>query len=390
MDSVLLDIGIILIFTRIGSIISRKIKMPAVLGTLIAGVIIGPSVFSLVKESEGLRLLSELGVIMLMFLAGMETNVKELKKAGLSSFLIALGGIILPLLFGTMCASLFFTNFYENLFVGVILTATSVSISVETLTELGSLNTKAGINILGAAVIDDILGLVVISFVLAASSTSNMQDKTAMYLALGLVLLKVIVFCLICILMIKFLPELINQIKFKKGEYDTAVIFSIAAALLLGYLAEALGIAAITGAYAAGLMLSSVIHKDFIEGKVKAISHYFLTPIFFASVGLSTNIGAMNKNILLLTILMLITAVLGKIVGCGGTARLCGLNKRESIQVGMGMVSRGEVALITTNLGLQNGIITEKLFIPTLIVVIGTTLITPVLLKLAFSHRNTN
>jgi Kef-type K+ transport system membrane component KefB len=188
---------LILIFTKIGGIISRKIKMPEVLGALVAGVILGPVVLNLVEYNDDIRLLANLGVIMLMFLAGLQTNVEEFKKAGLTSFIIAIAGITVPLVFGTISAYLFFNNFWENLFVGVILTATSVSITVETLKELGKLNSKAGINILGAAVIDDILGLILISIVLAVAITSESSNGTLGVFPLLFVLVKIILFCFI-------------------------------------------------------------------------------------------------------------------------------------------------------------------------------------------------
>ena len=171
MEKFLLEIALILIFTKIGGVISRRFKMPEVLGALVGGLVLGPAVLGLVHYTENVKMLSELGVILLMFLAGLETNLEELKKAGKTSFAIAMAGVIIPLILGTAAAYLFFTNFWENLFVGVILTATSVSISVQTLTELGKLNTKSGVNIIGAAVIDDVLGLVLISIVLAVSQT---------------------------------------------------------------------------------------------------------------------------------------------------------------------------------------------------------------------------
>jgi len=338
-----------------------------------------------VQVSEQITLLSELGVVMLMFLAGLETNLVELKKAGLTSLLIAMGGIILPLVFGTLSAYMFYSNFYENLFIGVILTATSVSISVEVLNELGKLNTRAGINILGAAVIDDVIGLLVVSFVLALGSSSK-AGAGSNYNSLLLVGGKVLLFCVISIVLIALVPKLLNKIPPEKLKPDVFAIFGLAFALIIGYIAQNLGIAAITGAYVWGLSLSSVKQKDFLSNKVKTLSSYLLTPIFFASVGLAVNLRTVDSSILLLTILLFVTAVLGKILGCGLVAKFCGLTNSESIQIGMGMISRGEVALITTNLGLQSGIITPQLFVPTLIVVIGTTLITPIALKLSFGR----
>lgn len=387
MEKVLLSIVLILIFTKIGGIISRKLKMPEVLGALIAGVILGPIVLNVVQYDDNIKLLANIGVIMLMFLAGLETNVEEFKKAGLSSLVIAVGGIILPLILGTLSAYLFFDNFWENIFIGVILTATSVSITVETLKELGKLNTRSGINILGAAVIDDILGLILISVVLAVAQTSGSSAGTSGTLSIIYVFIKIVLFCLFAIIGVLYLPKFIS--KFKNhikpgGEFFT---ISLAFAILIAYIAESLGIAAITGAYICGLIFSSFPHKEYLERNVKAISSGFLSLIFFASVGIQANLKGIDLNVILITLIMFIIAVVGKLIGCGCAARFLKMSRRESLQIGTGMISRGEVAIITANIGLQKGIISEEIFLPTLIVVILTTIITPVLLKLAYSHK---
>lgn len=383
MEKTLLSIVLILVSTKMGGIISRKFKMPEVLGALIAGVILGPVVLNLVQYDENIKLLSNLGVIMLMFLAGLETNVHEFKKAGLSSLLIAVAGIILPLVLGTLGASIFFDNFWENIFVGVILTATSVSITVETLKELGKLNTRAGINILGAAVIDDILGLILISIVLVLAQSSG----TSGTLSIIYVFIKIILFCLFSILGVIYLPKYINKFHNHIKPGRSLLTFSIAFAIFIAYIAESLGIAAITGAYICGLMLSSLPQKEYLERNIKAISSGFLSLIFFASVGIEANLNGLNLEIIFITLAMFIIAVVGKVIGCAGAARLIKMSRSESVQIGAGMISRGEVAIITANIGLQKGLISEEIFLPTLIVVILTTIITPILLKLAFSHK---
>ncbi|MHC6179988.1 cation:proton antiporter [Clostridium sp. JNZ X4-2] len=388
MEKILLNIVLILIFTKIGGMISRRLKMPEVLGALIAGVVLGPVVLNIVQYDDNIKLLADIGVIMLMFLAGLETNVEEFKKAGFSSFIIGVAGIVLPLVLGTLSAYLFFDNFLENVFVGVILTATSVSITVETLKELGKLNTKTGINILGAAVIDDILGLMLISVVLAVAQTSGSSTGEAEILSLVFVFIKIILFCVFAIMGVVYLPQFINKFKNHIKPGRELLTFSIASALLVAYIAEVLGIAAITGAYICGLIFSSFAHKEYVERNIKAISSGFLSLIFFASVGIEANLKGINLEVLFITIVMFITAVTGKLIGCGGAARLLKMSRHESIQIGTGMISRGEVAIITANIGLQEGIISEKIFLPTLIVVILTTIITPVLLKLAFSHHS--
>lgn len=388
MEQTLLSIVIILIFTNIGGIVSKKFKMPEVLGALIAGVIIGPVVLNIIQYDDNLKLLSGLGVIMLMFLAGLETDVEQFKKAGFSSFIIALAGVIVPLVLGTLGASIFFSNMWENIFVGVILTATSVSITVETLKELGKLNSKSGVNILGAAVIDDVLGLVLISVVLAVAQTSGSgAQETNMTLSMIIVFVQIIAFCVGAMLGVVYLPKLLNQLTKKLKSKRELLTFSIAFALLIAFIAEKIGIAAITGAYMAGLILSSLDVKEYLEKNVKAISSGFLTPIFFASVGIEANLEGVNTEMIMITVVMFIVAILGKLVGCGFAARMLKISKVESIQIGVGMISRGEVALITANIGLQNGIITEEVFLPTLIVVILTTIVTPLFLKMTFSHN---
>ena len=388
MEKTLLDIALILIFTKVGGIISKKFKMPEVLGALLAGVILGPVALNIVQYDDNIKLLANLGVIMLMFLAGLETNIEEFKKAGFTSFIIALVGVIVPLILGILSAYMFFNNTWENIFVGVILTATSVSITVETLTELGKLNTRSGINILGAAVIDDVLGLVLISVVLAMAQTAGSNTGSFDIIGLLFVLCKILIFCISSIAAMAYLPGVLNKFtKFIKPGREL-LTFSIAAAFVIAFIAEEIGIASITGAYICGLILSATTHKVYIERNIKAISSGFLSLIFFASVGIEANLKGLNAEVLLITLVMFIVAVIGKIVGCGVAARFLKMSRSEALQIGVGMVSRGEVAIITANIGLQKHIISEEIFLPTLIVVILTTVITPVLLKIAFSHKN--
>lgn len=381
MEQLLLDTALILFATKLAGIASRKLKMPEVLGALVAGVLLGPAVLHAVAYSDGIRILSNFGVIFLMFLAGLETNMREFKKAGRSSLVIAALGVALPLVLGTASAFLFFSSRVENLFIGIILTATSVSITVETLTELGKLNTRAGVNILGAAVIDDVLGLILISLVPALSGNGGSGTPAVFPL------LWIFLFCAAAILAVAFLPPVLNRYAKKAPPGRALLTFSIAAALLAAFAAEKAGIASITGAYLFGLLLSSLPQKEYLERNIKAISSGFLSPIFFASVGIEANLNGLNPKALSIALTMFLVAVAGKMLGCGLGARIFGMSRAEALQVGAGMVSRGEVAIITANIGLQNHIISQEVFVPTIIVVILTTIVTPVLLKLSFTHR---
>lgn len=383
MEQTLLNIALLLAATKIGGIISQRLKMPEVLGALVAGVVLGPMLLGVVSYSNDIKLLANLGVILLMFLAGMETNVNQFRQAGKSSFVIAVLGISVPMVLGTLSAFLFYKNLMENLFVGVILTATSVSITVETLTELGKLNTRAGINILGAAVIDDILGLVLISVLLAANGG---ESGASLAVSMG----SIAAFCVGAFLLVVFLPRLFARFNLDKflTPGRTLLTFVLALALLAACLAEHIGIAAITGSYLFGLIISQFRQREYLKRSVRSISSGFLAPIFFASVGLEAHLNGFDLNVILITLTMFVVAVAGKVVGCGGAARLFHMDRQESLQIGVGMISRGEVAIITANIGLQNHIITQEVFIPTILVVLLTTVVTPILLKLSFAHRH--
>lgn len=381
MEKILFETALLLAAAKAGGLLSRRLKMPEVLGAMLSGVLLGPVALNLVHLDDSLRLLSNLGVILLMFLAGLETNVEQFKKAARPSFAIAVLGILAPLLLGTLSAFLFFHNLMENLFIGVILTATSVSITVETLTELGKLNSRPGICILGAAVIDDVLGLILISVLLAASGAGGGASLAATVAG-------VLVFCTLGVLSILFLPRPMNRLTKNLQPGRSMFTFALAAALFVSFLAESLGIAAITGAYLCGLLLSQFHHREYLERNVRVISAGFLSPLFFASVGLEAGHSGFNAEVLAITGVMFLVAVAGKLLGCGAAARLFKMSRSESVQVGVGMISRGEVAIITANIGLQNHIITQEVFIPTILVVLLTTIVTPVLLKLAFSHKN--
>ena len=378
MEKVLWNLALILAVTKLGGLLSRKAKMPEVLGALLAGVVIGPVCLNIVQYDDNIKLLSNLGVVFLMFLAGLETDLEQFKKAGSSSFVIALLGIFVPLVLGTLSAFLFYGNLLENLFVGVLLTATSVSITVETLTELGKLNSKAGVNILGAAVIDDILGLILVSALLSADGESG---------SLPLKMAGIALFCIIAILAILLIPKILRHfgIEFQPGQ--TFFTLALAAVLLASFAAESLGIAAITGAYLCGLLFSQFHQREYLERNVRAVSSGFLSPIFFASVGLEASLNGFGPREIIITLVMFLVAVVGKVIGCGAGARLFHISRHESLQIGVGMISRGEVAIITANIGLQAHIITQEVFVPTILVVVLTTVITPVLLKLSFSHK---
>lgn len=386
----LLWIALILLSTKLLGLMCKAINLPEVVGALLAGIILGPSALNIVSVNGDtgsfLTYAAELGVIFLMFSAGLDTDLKELQANIGASFVTALIGVIVPLLGGTLCYGLFFhENFgdydelLKSIFIGVVLTATSVSITVETLREMGKLSGKVGTTILGAAIIDDILGMIVLAIV------SSMKDTTVKP---SVVLVKILLYAVL----IMILFALCGRMEFviEKADHKRRVaIFAIAFCFILAYVSEEVfGIADITGAYFAGVMLCQSKIKEYVDIKIHDVSTVFFSCIFFASVGLKVSLGGMGVHIWGFALLLALVAVLTKLVGCGLGAKLCRFTWKESIQTGVGMISRGEVALIVAEKGRQCGMIDEEMFAPVILVVIVTTLITPILLKVAFKERN--
>nr|WP_297280475.1 cation:proton antiporter [uncultured Butyricicoccus sp.] len=377
----LLIIAVILLSTKVFGLISERVHMPQVVGALLAGVVLGPSVLGLVEETDFLLKTSEIGVIILMFMAGLDTDLEELKKTGLASFVIALIGVLVPLGAGTLLYLGFFPDASEPLhllralFVGVVLTATSVSITVETLREMGRLKGKVGTAILGAAIIDDIMGIIVLTLV------SAMTDPTVNP---GLVLLRIVAFFALLVVVGFIMHRLFRMITDEWSNHRRIAIYAFAFCLILSFVAEHyFGIADITGAYFAGLILCNIMEaREYITKKMNILGYMIFAPVFFASMGIKTELDGMTASLLVFSVCLLLVAILTKIVGCGLGAKLMGFSWSDSLSVGLGMVSRGEVALIVAQKGAQSGLVDSTLFPPIVLMVIVTTLITPILLKL--------
>lgn len=385
----LLDLALILISTKILSLTTKRFQMPQVVGALLAGLIFGPVFLNLIKETDFIDKTSEIGVIVLMFTAGLETDIKELKKTGTASFIIAMIGVIVPLVGGFGIAYLFNTKmlsdtsaslFLQNMFIGVILTATSVSITVETLKEIGKLNTRVGNAILGAAIIDDILGIIALTIITSFADTS---------VNLFLILVKIAGFFIFAALVGVFFYYVFQKYinRFNK-DMRRFVIFAFVFCLALSYCAEKFfGVADITGAFIAGLIISNIPRASYISARFDTLSYMFLSPMFFASIGLKVALPHMTTSILLFSVLLLIVAILTKIIGCGIGAKLCKFNTSESVQIGCGMISRGEVALIVANKGASLGLMSATYFGPVILTVIITTIIAPIFLKISFKSK---
>lgn len=380
----LLDLALILLGTKVFGLFSRKLRMPAVVGALLAGILLGPAVFGLVQPSNLISTLSEIGVIVLMFGAGLETSITDLKKAGLKAFVIAVLGVLVPLAMGYAIGMMYNVGpdaWIENLFLGVILTATSVGITVETLKEMGAMKTESGNAILAAAVIDDVLGIIALTIV------SGLADSS---IDVGMVLLKIVLFFIFAVVVGIVLHKAFAWWfdHDSRGGLQRYSIVSFAFALLMAYASEAFfGVADITGSFVAGLIISGTSQCAYVEKRIGTLSYLLISPVFFASIGLKLEPLQLSTSLLILIVLLCVVSVVSKVVGCGLGGLLCRYSKTQSIRIGCGMVSRGEVALIVANRGMALGILPSIFVTPILLCVVFTTIITPVLLKLVYNPK---
>ena len=383
----LLFLAIILISTKVLGLFSRKVHMPAVVGALVAGIILGPSVLKLITldgtNGVYLEITAEIGVIFLMFSAGLETDLKEIKANALASFIVALIGVIVPLIGGFLGYALYFhtdfTDYQEvlkSVFIGVVLTATSVSITVETLRELGRLKGRVGTTILGAAVIDDILGIIVLTIVTSLKDTSVNPVTVMVKIVLYFIVIGILFF-----LVSKCKPLIESE-----GQKRRVTVFALAFCFLLSYISEKFfGIADITGAYFAGLMLCSMKNGEYVKDRINFPSYLFFSPVFFASIGLNISFDGFTLDLLWFSIAFVIVALVGKIIGCGLVAKLFKNNLKDSLKRGVGMMTRGEVALIVANKGLSVGMVEQRYFLADILLIIVSSISVPIILKLLFN-----
>ena len=382
----LLILAIILLSTKFFGLVSKKVHMPQVVGALLAGVILGPSVLGVLNETEFVVQTAEIGVILLMFLAGLDTDLEEVKKTGISSVIIAIIEIIVALAGGTIVYYIFYKDnasidplfMTKAVFMGVIITSTSVTIAIEALREMGKLKGKMGTTILGAAIIDDIIGIIILTVSISITDTSVKPSS---------VFMKIILFFIFIAILYWVIHKFKGFIESQDGKRRSS-IYSLAFCFILSYIAERFfGIADLTGAYFAGIILCNIGVKDYIARKATILSYLIFSPIFFASVGIKTNIKGITTSILAFTVVLLIVAILTKIVGCFIGAKICKFNNFTALAIGTGMVARGEVSLIVAQKGSQAGLLDESLFPAIVVVVIFTTLLTPIMLKFVLSSK---
>lgn len=378
------DLAIIIVFAKLFGLVARKLKAPQVVGEIVAGLLIGPSLLGLVQQTDFLVQMAEIGVVLLMFSAGLDTNLKELLKTGPVAFAIACAGVFVPLVGGALLYMGFYgvapwgsDGFYRAVFIGVILTATSVSITVQSLKEMGKLKGKIGTTILSAAIIDDIIGIIVLTFVIGFKNPDSNPLK---------VVGSTVLFFVFAIVVGFIFYKIFQKVDNRYPHTRRIPIIGLALCLIMAYVAEHFfGIADITGAYVAGIILCSCKDSSYIEEKIDINSYMMFGPIFFASIGLKTNLDNMTAAILWFAVGFVIVGLVTKIIGCGLMSRICGIKGKDCLKVGVGMMTRGEVALIVAQKGLAVGLMEPVYFTAVILLIIVSSISTPIILKVLYS-----
>ncbi len=383
--SILKDLAIIIIAAKLFGILARKCKAPQVVGEIIAGLLIGPSILGLVDQSDFILQMAEIGVILLMFSAGLETDLKELMKTGPIAALIACAGVFIPLVLGALYYMVFYgfapwgsNEFYEAVFIGTILTATSVSITVQSLKEMGKLKGRVGTTILSAAIIDDVIGIIVLTFVIGFKNPDSKPST---------VVVNTILFFILAV-GVGFISYKIFKWVDKRYPHTRRIpIAGLAYCFIMSYVAEQyFGIADITGAYVAGIILCSINDSEYIERKIDINSYMLFGPVFFASIGLKTDLNDVTGGILLFAVGFVIVGLISKIIGCGLMARICRFKGKDALKIGVGMMTRGEVALIVAQKGLSMNLIDPVYFTAVILLIIVSSISTPIVLKFLYSR----
>lgn len=381
--NVLLSLFYILVAAKIGGELAERIKQPAVLGELVAGVVVGTSVLGLVKESEFINVLAQIGAVILLFEAGITSEYESFMKVKLWAFIVACVGVTFPFTFGYLVSSFSGLGVIESVFIGATLTATSVGITVRVFSDLGKIKSKEAQIVIGAAVADDVIGLIILAVVvgiIGSGSVSMLNIVRVTSLAVLFLGGALLLGNLAAPNILKF----VHQMRVR----GVLFVFSFAFCLLMGFLSQVVGLAPIVGAFAAGLILSRTEHQEHVETQIKPVADVFV-PVFFVMMGAAVNISLFNPfnpanhAILLFSIMLLTVAILGKIISGFSV-----FDKVNKLVIGVGMIPRGEVGLIFAAYGLSHKIVNQQIYVALLIMIIATTFITPPILKQLLSKRH--
>lgn len=383
---ILRDLAIILLSAKLCAMVARKLKFPQVAGQIVAGLLIGPCFLGLVQPSDFITKMAEIGVILVMFSAGLETDLKDLIKTGPKALAIACSGVLVPFVLGALLYFAFYgfegvgtAGFYAAMSIGAIMTATSVSITVAALQELGKLKGSVGTTILSSAIIDDVIGIIVLTVVIGFK---NPDVKPSM------VVIKTILFFIVAIIGGMIAYKFFKWLDNRNPHTQRIPIFGFVLCFALAYVAEKyFGIADITGAYVAGIVLCSLDDADYINRKTHISIYMIFAPTFFVGIGLKTTFDNVNSTLLFFCLAFVLVALISKVIGCGLMAKICRFSWSDSLKIGVGMMTRGEVALIVTQKCLSAGMITAEYFTAVILLIICSSVLTPVVLKLLFSKE---
>lgn len=412
---ILLPLALVLCLTKLLGLGTHKLGLPAVIGMLVAGVLIGlldyiPSpiihdIFFSDGVKSSLSVFAKIGVVLIMFSTGLSTDLKQLKAAGKPSIVITVFGVVCPMLLGSLVAWAFLpkesifspdNELLTYLFYGAILTATSVSVTVAALKELGKLNTKVGTSIVAAAVIDDIIGIVILSILTGFTGASKNTENATTFLPSWwtnaewwLVCIKIIAFFIIAIALGLWLRRLFKSMEHKYPHNRRVPILAICVCFVYSYVAEKLfGVADITGAYVAGLLLGGTLQETpYVEVKADILGYMFFSPIFFANIGMNLDFSGFSVSFLLFGFFYILAAIIGKLGGCSVAGLLCGYDKKDSFRIGAGMMVRAEVVLICTQKGIDAGLVNPTVYPFVFIIILITSILAPILLKSSYKNE---
>lgn len=378
-------LAIILISTLLAGHMSKRIGMPAVIGQLLVGIILGPALFGVLHENSFIHTFSEIGVVLLMFIAGLESNLTLLKKYFKPSLVVAVLGVIVPMISMYGMSLAFGISQLESLFIGVIFAATSVSISVEVLRELNVLESKEGTIILGAAVVDDLLAVIILS-VLTSLFGAQLAAASSTHMSLGLSLLLQALFMVTVYFSVKWIVPFVMHLSRRLLVPYASAITSLIICFGFVWFAEAVELSAVVGAFFAGIAISQTPYKEEINRHIEPIGYTVFIPVFFVSIGLSMNLASLNQHILFITILTVL-AVFSKLIGSGLGARWMNNSPQGAYTIGAAMISRGEMALIIAQIGYNAKLLSELYYSEIIFVIIITTVLAPLILKHAVKRQ---
>jgi len=378
-------LAIILISTLLAGHISKRIGMPAVIRQLLVGIILGPALFGVLHENSFIHTFSEIGVVLLMFIAGLESNLTLLKKYFKPSLVVAVLGVIVPVISMYGMSLAFGISQLESLFIGVIFAATSVSISVEVLRELNVLESKEGTIILGAAVVDDLLAVIILS-VLTSLFGAQLAAASSTHMSLGLSLLLQALFMVAVYFSVKWIVPFVMHLSRRLLVPYASAITSLIICFGFVWFAEAVELSAVVGAFFAGIAISQTPYKEEINRHIEPIGYTVFIPVFFVSIGLSMNLASLNQHILFITILTVL-AVFSKLIGSGLGARWMNNSPQGAYTIGAAMISRGEMALIIAQIGYNAKLLSELYYSEIIFVIIITTVLAPLILKHAVKRQ---